>query len=371
MSARAVRTRSRGQPAGQDVAERGERAGHADDPLEQQLLALPVRHRAYRDQLVEGTVEAAADRRCAPGEAGHRLLAQRHEEHRVLDAEDGLDVVEERLGAVAVADLVDLIDADDQASPLGLPPVRHPRGVAAEAVHQFRQRDRLLGSLPGGSAGEGQERFRHQRRRPARRVRTQVPELLQVAAAFGDERRPIGRYGLAEAAEQVNDEFPRLVVDGRGHHQPEVLSVVGGRLRTEELQNGALADAARAADSETAGMHVARRIAEPVHRLGHHQAQRIGCLNELGLEVLADGGVVQLAIAVVTLFRDERPEHLIPQDFRPVLVRIANGPHELPASPAPKGQPGRERERRDDEEPERQAEPGGGGGRRQEKRPGE
>jgi hypothetical protein len=56
---------------------------------------------------------------------------------------------------------------------------------------------------------------------------------------------------LAQLAEQVNDEFPGLVVDRGGHDQPQVPAVAGGRVRAEELQDGALAHAARAADAST------------------------------------------------------------------------------------------------------------------------
>ena len=148
------------QPARQDVAQGDKRPGHAGDPLEEQLLAVPVGHRPHGDKLVERAVEGTADRRRAAREAGHRVLAQGHQVQAARGAEDGLDVVEERLGAVAVADLVDLVDPDDHAPfpAVGGPlPGGHPPAVGAEAVHQLRQGDRLLGALLRIPPCEGQE----------------------------------------------------------------------------------------------------------------------------------------------------------------------------------------------------------------------
>jgi hypothetical protein len=97
------------------VTQGDERARHADDPLEQQLLTVLVGHRPDEDHLIERAVEAAPDGRRAAGEVGHRVLTQRHQVQAARDAKNGLDVIEERLGAVTVTDLVNLVDPDDHA----------------------------------------------------------------------------------------------------------------------------------------------------------------------------------------------------------------------------------------------------------------
>jgi len=61
--------------------------------------------------------------------------------------------------------------------------------------------------------------------------------------------------------------------------EPEVPVIAIGGVRAEELQDGALAHAARAADPQAARMDVPRRGPYMDHRLGDHQASRLTALD--------------------------------------------------------------------------------------------
>ncbi|QUF06173.1 hypothetical protein KCV87_09020 [Actinosynnema pretiosum subsp. pretiosum] len=125
------------ETAGEHVGQRGELLGQVHHPPVEQGPGLREVQVVEPDDHVEGAVERAARAHRGQLEVCERVVGDGDQEEAVVDGEDGLDLVEEPLGLLGVADAVQLVHAHDDPPAVGRQHLGGLAQEAAELVHQL------------------------------------------------------------------------------------------------------------------------------------------------------------------------------------------------------------------------------------------